>query len=183
MDRLPAVAAPAFFPSVSKEEECLRGSMDSKTVYKWDSMDNQDKQNSLATLRETDNWVVWKTKNKTWTPTLKRKDFHQLLSFSKDEKENISGFKIKGWGRRGDLKVTKQKSTFECWVKSPTEAPREALDIIKTILTSPRQNYGKDSYIIDLDTPERTGILTRHGIRTPGSTLMGHVHLETAHAM
>ena len=71
--------------------------MDSKTVYKWDSMDNQDKQNSLATLRETDNWVVWKTKNKTWTPTLKNKGFHQLLSFSKDEKENINGFKIKGW--------------------------------------------------------------------------------------
>ena len=70
--------------------------MDPNTVYAWDSMDDQDKQNSLTVLQETENWVVWKTKDKTWTHTLRRESFHQLLSFNKDEKENISGFKIKG---------------------------------------------------------------------------------------
>ena len=72
----------------------------------------------MTTLHNTKNWVMWNTKDKTWTHTLKRKGFHQLLSFNKDEKENISDFKIKGRCRRGD-KVTKHKSTFECWVKSP----------------------------------------------------------------
>ena len=42
----------------------------------------------------------------------------QLLSFNKDEKKNISGFKSKGWCRRTDITVTKFKSTFEYWVKS-----------------------------------------------------------------
>ncbi len=96
------------------------------------------------------------TKDKIWTHVLKREGFHQLLSFNKDEKENNSGFKIKGWWRRGDIKVTMHKSTFACWVKSPADAPKEAQDTIKTALTAPRQNYGKDSYIIDLDGPEKT---------------------------
>ena len=55
---LPAVAAPAFFPSVSKNEEYWWGSRDPKTVYVWDSMDDQDKQKSLTVLQETENWVV-----------------------------------------------------------------------------------------------------------------------------
>ena len=58
-------------------------------------MDDQDKQTSITTLQETENWVVWKTRDKTWTHTLKKQDFHQLLSFNQDEKENISGSKIK----------------------------------------------------------------------------------------
>ena len=60
-------------------------------------MDDQDKLTSMSTLQETENWVVWKTRDKTWTHTLQQQDFHQLLSFHKDEKENISGSKIKGW--------------------------------------------------------------------------------------
>ncbi len=71
--------------------------MDPNTVYVWDSMDDEDRQNSLTALQETENWVIWKTRDKTWTHTLRREDFHQLLSFNKDEKEDISGFKIKGW--------------------------------------------------------------------------------------
>ena len=94
---LPAVAAPAFFPSASRNEECWWGTPDSKTVYVWDSMDDQDKLTSMSTLQETENWVVWKTRDKSWTHTLQQQGFHQLLSFHKDEKENISGSKIKGW--------------------------------------------------------------------------------------
>jgi hypothetical protein len=123
---LPAVETPVFFPSASRNEECWWGTLDPRTIYAWDSMDDLDKQTSLTTLQETENWVVWKTRDKTWTHTLKREGFHQLLSFNRDEEENISGFKIKGWWRRGDIKVTKQKATFECWVKSPADAPREA---------------------------------------------------------
>ena len=94
---LPAVAAPAFFPSASRNEECWLGTLDPKTIYTWDSMDDLDQQTSWNTLQETENWVVWKTRDKTWTHTLKWQGFHQLLSFNQDEKENISGSKIKGW--------------------------------------------------------------------------------------
>ena len=87
-------------------------------------MDDKDKQNSMAVLHDTENWVVWKTKDKTWTHVLKREGFHQLLSFNKDEKENNSGFKIKGWWRRGDMKVTMHKSTFE-FGEIRADAPKE----------------------------------------------------------
>ena len=78
----------------------------------WDSMDDQDKQKSLTMLQETENWVVWKTRDKTLSHTLKREIFHQLLSFHKDEKKNVSGFRTKRWWWKGDIKVTKPKSTF-----------------------------------------------------------------------
>ena len=42
-----------------------------KTVYSWDSMDDQNKHNSLTALRDTEHWVVWKTKDNTWTHTLR----------------------------------------------------------------------------------------------------------------
>ncbi len=68
---LPAVVSPVFFPSVSRNEECWWGTLDPRTIYVWDSMDDQDKQTSTTTLQETENWVVWKTRDKTWTHTLK----------------------------------------------------------------------------------------------------------------
>ena len=89
--------SPVFFPSASRNEECWWGTPDSRMIYVWDSMDDQDEQTSITTLQETENWVVWKTRDKTWTHTLQQQDFHQLLSFHKDEKENITSSKIKGW--------------------------------------------------------------------------------------
>ena len=119
-------------------------------------MDDQHKQKSLTVIQETENWVVWKTRDKTWTHTLKWEGLHQLLSFHKDEKKNISDFRVKRWWWRGDIKVTKSKSTFECWVKSPTGVPGQAWESIKTALTAPRHNFGKDSYTIDLNGHEKT---------------------------
>jgi hypothetical protein len=67
---LPAVSAPAFFPSASRGEECWWVTQDSNTVFLWDTMDDKDRLNSLETLREKDNWVVWKTKDDEWTQEL-----------------------------------------------------------------------------------------------------------------
>ena len=51
---LPAVAAPTFFPSASRNEECWWGTLDPRTIYVGDSMDDQDKQISRTTLQETE---------------------------------------------------------------------------------------------------------------------------------
>ena len=83
--------------SVITHEGCWWGTPDPRSIYVWDSMDDPDKQTSMTTLQETENWVVWKNRDKIWTHTPKKHDFHQLLSFNHDEKENISGSKIKGW--------------------------------------------------------------------------------------
>jgi hypothetical protein len=120
-------------------------------------MDNEDRQSSLETLREKENWVIWKTKDK-WTQELQRAGFHQLLSLDKNtrEGEGCWGNKIKGWWRRGDIKATKCKKTRECWVKSPANVPNEAAKDIKEALMKPGHNYGKDGYTIDLTGAEAT---------------------------
>jgi hypothetical protein len=84
-------------------------------------MDNEDRQDSLETLREKDNWVIWKTKDTKWTQELQRAGFHQLLSLNKN-----------------------------------TRADFETVKDIKEALMAPGQNYGKDSYTIDLTGTEAT---------------------------
>jgi ribonuclease HI len=171
---LPAVAAPAFFPSASRGDECWWGTQDLNTVYLWDTMDNEDRQDSLEALREKDNWVIWKTKDTKWTQELQRAGFHQLLSLNKNTRADCWGNKIKGWWRRGDIKATKCRKTRECWVKSPANVPSEAAKDIKEALMSPGQNYGKDSYTIDLTGTEATYWLGTE------SGLLGAFHFEGA---
>ena len=61
---LPAVAAPTFSPSAPKNNDTWWVSQDTKTVYLWDSMDNQDRQNTLEKLKTTSEWTIWKTRCK-----------------------------------------------------------------------------------------------------------------------
>jgi hypothetical protein len=82
--------------------------------------------------------------------------------------------KIKGWWRRGDIKVTKCKKTVECWVKSHVKAPKQAHAVIQAALLAPQQSYGKDSYIIDLAGPEKTYWLGTE------SGLLGAFHFDGA---
>ena len=60
-----------------------------------------------------------------------------------------------GWWRKGDIRVKKQKKTFECWLKTPSDVPEEAQDSIKTVLTVSQHNFGKDEYIVDLEGHEK----------------------------
>jgi hypothetical protein len=82
---LPGVAAPVFFPSVSRVDERWWGTGDSISVYLWDTMEDQDRQDSLEVLRDKDNWVIWKTKDDKWTHELRQSDFHQLLTLDKHQ--------------------------------------------------------------------------------------------------
>ena len=84
---LPAVAAPTFFPSVSKANDTWWGSQNTKTVYLWDSMDDEDRQNTLEKLKTTSEWTIWKTRDKEWSPALHKVGFHQLLNIHKGKKE------------------------------------------------------------------------------------------------
>ena len=66
------------------------------TVYIWDSMEEEDREDTMTTLKQLDEWVIWKSKDK-WTTLLKAADFHQLLYIKKDIEEDCWGSKIKGW--------------------------------------------------------------------------------------
>jgi hypothetical protein len=85
----------------------------------WDSMDDQDRENTMTSLNQTHKWVIWKTKNGKWSHT-------QLLTIDKETQDTCCGFKIKGWWRKGDIRVTKPKKTFECWVKIIADVPEGA---------------------------------------------------------
>ncbi len=108
------------------------GTGDSRTVYLWDTMEDQDRQDSLEVLRDKENWVIWKTKDDKWTHELRQEGFHQLLVLDKNTRAGSWGNKIKGWWCRGDIKATKCKKTRECWVKSPANVPREVPKPSKT---------------------------------------------------
>ncbi len=71
---LPEVADPSFFPSSSRNEDIWWVSQDMKTVYLWDSMDDQDRQNTMTVLKESTEWTIWKTKDKRIVGVLRSRD-------------------------------------------------------------------------------------------------------------
>ena len=46
-------------------------------------MDDQDRHDTMETLKTTREWTIWKTKDKEWSPTLQNTVFHQLLNIHK----------------------------------------------------------------------------------------------------
>ena len=60
-------------------------------------MEDQDKTDSLEVLRNTEEWVIWKTKDTKWTQEIKKEGFNHILSVDKDTRESIWRHKIKGW--------------------------------------------------------------------------------------
>jgi hypothetical protein len=66
------------------------------TAYLWDSMDEEDRKETIDILQQSDEWVIWKSKDK-WSAPLKTVGFHQLLYIKKDTQEECWGSKIKYW--------------------------------------------------------------------------------------
>ena len=140
-----------------------------KTVYLWDSMDDQDRQNTMEALKESTEWTIWKTKDKRWTLLLRQAGYHQLLDIHKNKQSECWGFKIKGWWRRGDIRTTKPKKSFECWVKTTAVVSKEGKKTLMEALTATQRNAGKDEYIVDLEGNEKLYWLgTESGLRLCG---------------
>ena len=85
---LPAVVAPSFLPSASRNDDIWWGSQGIKTVYLWDSMDDQDRHNTLAALEKMTEWTIWKTKDILSYPLLQKAGFHQLLNIHKKKQRD-----------------------------------------------------------------------------------------------
>ena len=126
-----------------------------KTIHLWDSMDTQDRQNTLEKLKTTSGWTIWKTRDKEWSPGLREVGFHQLLNIHKGKRAECWGFKIKGWWRKGDIRTTKSRKSFECWVKTTADVPTGAQKSLTEALTAPQHNVGKDAYTVDLKSDEK----------------------------
>jgi len=62
----------------------------------WDSMDEEDRADTIDNLKQSDKWVIWKSKDR-WSASLKDEGFHQLLYLQKDIQDECWGSKIKGW--------------------------------------------------------------------------------------
>ena len=55
----------------------------------------------------------------------------------------------------GDIRTTKSMKSFECWVKTTSDAPIGAQESLTEALTVPKHNVGKDAYIVDLESDEK----------------------------
>ena len=99
--------------------------------------------------------TIWKTRDKEWSPTLEKTGFHQLLNIHNDKKTEWWGFKIKGWWRKGDIRTTKTRKTYECWVKTTSDVPTGAQESLTETLMTPHHNVGKDAYTVDLEKNEK----------------------------
>jgi hypothetical protein len=74
---------------------------------------------------------------------------------NKDKKAECWGFKIKGWWRKGDIRTTKPRKSFECWVKTTSDVPTGSQKSLTEALTAPQHNVGKDTYTVDLENNEK----------------------------
>ena len=72
-------------------------------------MDEQDGEDTIDSLKQTDEWVIWKSKDK-FSNCLQAAGFHQLLHIHQDIQDECWGFKINGWCRTGDIRVKKQEN-------------------------------------------------------------------------
>ncbi len=99
--------------------------------------------------------MIFKTRDKEWSPTLRETGFYQFLNIHKCKRAECWGFKIKGWWRKGDIRTTKSRKSFECWVKTTSDVPIGAQKSLTEVLTAPQHNVGKDSYIVDLESDEK----------------------------
>ena len=56
---------------------------------------------------------------------------------------------------RRDIRTTKPKKSFECWVKTAADVPTETKKTLMEALMTPQQNAGKDEYTVDLEGNEK----------------------------
>jgi hypothetical protein len=72
---LPAVTDPSFFPSSSRNEDIWWDSQDMKTVYFWDSMDDQDRHgHHFYDKRDTTSFLIYTKTSNQITGVLRSRD-------------------------------------------------------------------------------------------------------------
>ena len=91
------VVVTTFFPSASKNDETWWDPQVTKTVYLWDVMDDQDSHNTMTTLEATNEWTIWKTKDKEWSPTLQKTFFHPGPQHTQGQAHRMLGIQDQAW--------------------------------------------------------------------------------------
>ena len=59
------------------------------------------------------------------------------------------------WWRKGDIRTTKPRKSFDCWVKTSSDVPTGPQKSLTEAMTGPQYNVGKDAYIVDLESDEK----------------------------
>ena len=81
-----------------------------KTAYICDSMDEEDRIDTIDILKKSDEWVIWKSKD-NWSALRTAVDFHQLLYIKKDieEDRNVGDPRLKDGGEQETFGSKSQK--------------------------------------------------------------------------
>jgi hypothetical protein len=115
-------------------------------------MDNQDRQNTLAKLETTSEWTIWKTRDKEWSPALRKAGFS---TYTQTSKRNAGVSRSKDGGGKEIIRTTKTRKSFECWVKTILDVPTRTQESLAEALIVPQHNVGKDVYTVDLEINEK----------------------------
>ena len=57
--------------------------------------------------------------------------------------------------RKGDIRTTKTRKSFECWVKTTSDVSTGAQESLTETHLVSRHNVGKDAYTVDLKSNEK----------------------------
>ena len=155
---LPTVMVPTFSPSTSKNDDTWWDSQDTKTVYLWDSMDNQDRLILCQNLSQRVNGQYGKQGTKNGHHPYKRRSSTNSSTYTKTNKRNVGNSR----SRDGDGKETfvprnpgSCQKSYECWVKTNSDVPTGFQKSLTETIMTPQHNVGKDVYTVDLENNEK----------------------------
>ena len=112
----------------------------------------------MDNLKQTDKWVIWKSKDK-WSTSLQTVGFHQLLHIHQDIQDECWDLTSKEgdiqetFGSRSPRKSLSvgQETKERCHRGAQQPGVQES---ITTALLVSFHNFGKDEYVVDLEGHE-----------------------------
>ena len=95
-------------------------------------------------------------RTKDGRPLYKKQTFISSSTYTRTSTQNVGDSRSSlGWWRRGDIRTTNPKKSFEYWVKPTSDIPTGAQELLTVALLAPPHNVGKDEYTVDLGSNEK----------------------------
>ena len=149
------MVSPPLFPSVSKNDDTWWGSEDTKTVYLWDSMDDQDLHNTLAKfLKRRTNGQYGKQETKHGHQSYKRWTSTSSSAYTKTSKRHTGDSRLKDGGGKATFVPRSPGSLSNVGLTTTSDVPTGAQESLTETLMTPQNNVGKDAYTVDLENDE-----------------------------
>ena len=161
-----AVSAAPFFDSAGRPNQPFWGDQTGPRLILWESLNDEEKKESLNMMKTEGNWTVW-CKSKTNPTEVVPQDFRnfgqkvfdgQCTKPAKNTDEQSEGggkhvLRARGWWKRGDVSTCQTKCSMQCWTSRDN-----VLDADKSrqsLISAWEHESDKDELEVNLQGPER----------------------------